>query len=608
MDIRAYWDILWRRKWVILVTFLAALAATISGTHETTPIYQASAVIRVRVASGGTTSSADYYYADRLINTYAQIATSKPVLDEVSEKLNLKMAPEITALPVANSELIQITVDHPNPGRAAEVANTLADILVARSNELYTGGGKTASQILSDQLAHVETELEEAQEEYERLVAVEPEDTRPIDELSRSIGVKQGLYSMLLQQYETARTSEAVRSNALSIIDPASIPTRPIKPNMVLNIGLGFMVGLVGGIGLAFVLDLLDTRLHTVEQIEDATDLPTLGRIPHTRKRPQSVFDKGGSLEREAYRQLRTSLYAIARQGTLRTVLVTSAMPYEGKSTVVTNLAVALAQAGHGVLAVDGDLRKPKLHINFSLPNRIGLTSVLKGELGLCEAVQNTTSCGLSVLTSGPLSTNPAEMLCSLQMQSLLEEMLHSFDMVLVDAPALLPVTDAAILAPMVDGVVLVVRRAQSEKQAVQTARRELTEMGARLLGLVVTRTNKHRSQERYHRYYRLPDAVLPTDPLTRIEGISRVYEKALNARGIVSYAQLAEQNPDALAEALGVPITAERIRRDRWVEQARALVDGNREGPGKGNGRWHRESQTRFRPPSGDDHGRDDS
>ena len=585
MELRTYGAILWRRKWVIAVTLAVTMAVVIIGTLRTTPVYQASTTMRVRVTAGGSASSADYYYADRIINTYTQIATSKPVLEELDKRLGLSTPPLITVLPIANTELIRITVEDPDPSLVALAADALAEILVAHSGELYTGGGRTASQILADQLAQVENELKQAQAEYERLVALAPEDTQQINELSRTIGVKQGVYATLLQQYETARTTEEIRSDALSVIEPASIPGSPIKPRKVLNIALACMVGVMGGVGLAFLFEYLDTRLHTVEQIERVTASQALGRIPYTRKGPHNIFLNGDSPQREAFRHLRTNIYAAAQGGSPHTFLVTSAEPGEGKSTIVTNLALAMAQSGHRVIAVDGDLRRPTLHTNFQLSMRIGLTSVLDGKLMLQEAVQGTEVPGLSVLASGPLPPNPAELLGSCQMRALLEEMPQHFDMVLVDAPALLPVTDAAVIAPMVDGVLLVVDCARSGREAVRSACRELTGVGARLVGLVVNRVHQSPGQ-RYYDYYRLPEAALRGRSLTIIDGISPVYEKALNALGIVSFAQLAEQNPDTLAERVGAPIIAERIRRDRWIEQAQALVDGKGVAQAEENGR----------------------
>jgi Mrp family chromosome partitioning ATPase len=157
-------------------------------------------------------------------------------------------------------------------------------------------------------------------------------------------------------------------------------------------------------------------------------------------------------------------------------------------------------------------------------------------------------------------------------MKALLSDLRKHFDMVLIDSPAFLPVTDAAVLAPLADGVLLVVRRAHVGRAAVRSACRELADVGAKLIGLVVNQTNKG-SSSRYHTYYRIPDTTPKGDPLTKIDGIGPKYERALNAIGIVSFAQLAEQDPETLEEKMGARIRAERIRRDRWVEQAKTLL-----------------------------------
>jgi succinoglycan biosynthesis transport protein ExoP len=559
VDLRTYFAILWRRKWVIAITTAATLAVVVIGTLMMTPMYTASTTLRVLTAASGPLDSPYYnlQYADRLMNTYSELAASDPVMEELAQKLGLNTLPQIEVEIIPNSELMDIVVEDADPILAKEVANALAGILVAQNEELYSGGSKTGQDLLSGQLAQIEEELGEAQREYEALVVQSSEDPERVEALRRSIELKRQIYAALLQQYEEVRISDA-----LSIVVPAATPQSPSRPRKVLNIALGCMVGVMGGVGLAFLFEHLDTRLHTVEQIEEATALPALGRIPHTRKGPHNIFLDGSSPQREAYRHLRTSLYAAAQGGALKTLLVTSAEPHEGKSTIVTNLAVAMAQAGRRVLAVDGDLRRPTLHTNFHLSNRIGLTSVLEGKLSLQEAVQDTEISGVSVLTSGPLLSNPAELLGSRQMRALLEEMPQHFDMVLVDTPALLPVTDAAVVAPMADGVLLVVECAHAGREDVQSACRELTDIGATLIGLVVNRADVTPGH-RYYEYYRIPN------------GIGPVYEKTLNALGIVSFAQLAEQDPESLAERMGLQITADRIRRDRWVEQAQAFAEG---------------------------------
>jgi non-specific protein-tyrosine kinase len=502
MELGAYLAILWRRKWVIAVTVAVTVTIVVIGTLMATPKYVASTTLRVLTAAGGSVDWVEYNigYAERLMSTYAKIATSRPVLEELVLRLGLDKPPQIEVEILANTELIQITVEDRNPILAREAANALAEILVARSRELYTGERKTAQEILSEQVAQIEDELNQARGEYESLVAQSPEDSERITAASRSIELKQETYAMLLEQYERARVAEAIRANTVSVVEPAVAPPVPSKPRKKLNIALGFMVGLAGGMGLAFLFENLDTTLYTTEQVEEATELSTLGKIPTARRQRQIVFFNGDSPQGEAFRRLRTHIFTLDHDTPLQTLLVTSAEPREGKSTIVANLALAIAQSGRKVIVVDGDLRRPTLHKIFELSNEIGLSSILKQEATLDEAVQDSKIAGVQALTSGPLPPHPAELLGSPQMTALLEQLAQQFDMVVLDTPSLLAVTDAAVLAPTVDGVVLVVGRAQAQREAVRAARQQLANVKARSIGVVVNRAEQDGSYYYYHR------------------------------------------------------------------------------------------------------------
>jgi capsular exopolysaccharide synthesis family protein len=359
----------------------------------------------------------------------------------------------------------------------------------------------------------------------------------------------------------------------LTSLDPASLPSFPVKPNARRNLALAVALGLALGVGLAFVAEYLDTRLYSVERIEEVTSLPVLGRIPYTRKWRGNVMSGGRSAHPEAYRRLRTNIYMLAQQeDRLRTLLVTSAGPGEGKSTIVTNLALTMTQSAIRVIAVDCDLRRPTLHSMFGLPNHIGLSNVLEQQITLEEAAQHGGPLGLRVLTSGPLPHNPAELLGSSEMRALLEDLAERFDAILLDSPALLAVADAAVLAPMVDGVFLVVGRAQEGGGAVQAARQQLSDARARLLGVVVNRAQREIGY-RYYDYYTQPETEHIRDPLTDISGIGPEYEKVLNSLGVCTFAQLAAQNPEDLAGTMGLHVTTRRILKDRWIEQAQTLV-----------------------------------
>jgi succinoglycan biosynthesis transport protein ExoP len=502
MELRHYIAILWRRKWVIGVTVAVTMTVVVIGTLMATPMYVASTTLRVLTATHGSVEWVNYdiMYADRLMNTYARIATSAPVLEELVHTLGLDKPPQIEVHILPSTELMQITVEDPDPILAREAANTLAGILVAQSRDLYSGGGRSDHEILGEQLAQIEDELSQARREYESLLAQSPEDSERITASSRSIALKEETYAALLEQYERARAREAMRANTVSVVEPARVPQAPSRPHKKMNIALGAMVGLAGGMGLAFLFENLDTTLHAIEHIEKATALPILGEIPTARGQRQRVLFDGNAPQGEAFRRLRTNILSLDHDAPLRTLLVTSAEPREGKSTIVANLAFAIAQSGRMVVVVDGDLRRPTLHKVFDLPNEMGLSSVLEQGTAVDEAVQESYIHGVQVLTSGPLPSHPAELLSSPQMTALIEQLAQQFDVVLLDTPSLLAVTDAAVLAPAVGGVLLVVGRAQARRGAVQAACQQLADVRATPIGVVVNRTERHSSYNYYRR------------------------------------------------------------------------------------------------------------
>lgn len=259
------------------------------------------------------------------------------------------------------------------------------------------------------------------------------------------------------------------------------------------------MLGLAGGLGLAFLFENLDTTLYTTEQIERVAKAKVLAQIPQVKKRQPMIFPIGNSPQGDAFRRLQTNLLIPECELPLQTLIVTSTEPGEGKSTIVTNLAQVMAQSRHKVIVVDCDLRQPNLHHVFTLPNDVGLSSVLEGKATLDDAVQHSEMPGVQVLTSGPLPHNPTALLGSPEMSALLEKLTRQFDKVLLDTPALLPVIDAAMIAPHVDGTLLVVKHARVRQENLQAVLRQLTFSQARIIGVAVNRT---RRSKRYDYYY----------------------------------------------------------------------------------------------------------
>lgn len=491
MELRDYLTIFWRRKWVIICILLVTEAVVIVATIMTTPKYTASTILRIATSTAGTVN---YTYADRLTNTYVRMATTKPVLDELKQRLGLTDLPYIEVATVPNTELLQIYVQYQDPILAANTANTLADILVSQSVELYTGSGQSSLEILNEQLKEMEGELNQARKEYTDLVAQNPDDAATVETAKQSLDVKQQIYDGILKQYEQARLNTALREKSIYVVDPAFPPDSPSEPNAVKNLALGGLASLLGGVGLAFLFENLDTILYTTEQIEKVTQLPSLGTVPNADVRKQLISMNGNTPYVDAFRRLRSNLFALQQDSPHHTLLLTSSEPGEGKSTLVGNLAYVLAQAGKKVVVVDCDLRRPTLHKIFKLPNEQGLSNVLNKNEEPEGLLQDCAVPGVKIVTSGPIPSNPAELLGSQQMSNLINRLHQDCDYVLLDSPAMLSVSDAIVLAPAVDGVILVVSRSHSHREGVLSACKQLADVKARILGVIINRAGRNHS------------------------------------------------------------------------------------------------------------------
>lgn len=498
-----YLGIFKRRKWVIILTTLVTCAVVSVGTYLMPPTYLASVTLRVAQAHGGSIEYVNYMYAERLMNTYVEILRSRPILEEAIQRLELSMSPEDLATKIkveglANTELIRISVGDGNPRRVRDIANTLAALLIEQSESLYSGGGKSAREILKEQLEVIEGNLEQDRASLQSLMTSAAGAQGEIDALNNKIALEEETYAMLLRQYEEARVAEAMRASSITVVEPAIEPEVPSRPRKSLNIMLGTLVGLAGGMGLAFFLENLDTTLYTMEQVRAIAGLPILGKIPAAKihklrgQGRSAIYTNADSPQGEACHLLRTNILSLSCDRPLKTLVITSAERKEGKTTVVANLGQAMAQAGRKVVAIDADLRLPALHQVFGLPNEVGLSNILERQASLEEALHDTGIPRLQVLTSGPLPSNPTELLGSLEMALLLHQLIQEFDIVLLDTPSLLAVPDTAVLAPLVDGVAVVVGLVQARREAVQAALKQLADVKVKPVGVIVNRAEQN--------------------------------------------------------------------------------------------------------------------
>jgi capsular exopolysaccharide synthesis family protein len=504
MDLKFYLSLLWGNKWIIATTVVITVVIAFIGTLVIPPTYSATTVLRVATASIGSISYYDYVSADRLMNTYTEIATSRPILEELAKRINLQTLPDVEITPISYTELIEITVNNRDPYLARNGANALAEILVEQSQELYSGGDKSTAEILGEQLVLAENELNQARSEYETLLADSPNDTDGINKASMVVDLKTRTYETLLEQYESARLRELLRANIITIVEPATLPLKPSQPNKVLIIALGFIVGMMGGVGATYIVEFMNPRLRTSDQVEEVTELNVIGKIPSIRAKGLPGFFKGKQKpNRNAFKESLQKLQAkIAQQNTdehpTKSILFTSAVPGEGKSTILYNLALVMAKAGQKVIAVDCDMRRPALHHLHELPNEIGLSTLLSKQTTQAKAIQKTQLPNFHLLTSGPIIPNPMELLGSTQMKSLISALAEKYDTVLLDAPAVLPVGDALMLAPMVTVTVLIVRQDISKEDTVRDACKQLGDVNTKIIGVVINESKQNGSYYYY--------------------------------------------------------------------------------------------------------------
>ena len=277
---------------------------------------------------------------------------------------------------------------------------------------------------------------------------------------------------------------------------------------------LALALGVLLGIGLAFLRDLLDNTVKDRQNLEEITGVAVVGSIPldkERRKEPAKSFDNDNSAFAEAFRKLRTNLQFLAVDNPPRVIVVTSSMPNEGKSTTAINIALALAENDHTVALVDGDLRRPRLDKYLGVVGSVGFSTVLAGRASLNDVLQKTAFPGVTVLTSGAVPPNPSELLGSLAAKKVLDELRAHFDYVVIDSSPLLAVTDAAILAAGADGVLIVARYGETKREQLAHAVGNLRSVGASLLGAVFTITPARGGASYSYSYYGYGDSPTPS-------------------------------------------------------------------------------------------------
>jgi capsular exopolysaccharide synthesis family protein len=474
LDLHDYLRVL-RRHWIVVVTTtLAGLLIGGAASVLVHPTYKADTQLFVAIQNSGSVQEMQQgnTFSQARVQSYVKTIRTPVVLQPAIDALGLditanELAKKVEASTELNTVLITISVEDTSPVQAAAVAEAIANSLVKA----------------------VET----------------------------------------LEKPKTGGMSPV----GLSIITPAVAPASPSAPNTRLNLLLGLFSGAVAGLGIALLRTKLDDRVRGEADLREITDTPLLGGISFDKdatKKPLLTQARHQSPRAESFRQIRTNLQFAFVSGRAKSLLVSSSLPGEGKSTTATNLAIALAQAGQSVCLVDADLRRPMINEYLGLDRNAGLTTALVGHANVNDLLQPWGDGNLYVLTSGQIPPNPSELLGSQDMGELLGSLEEAFDIVVIDAPPLLPVTDAAVLSQHAGGVVLVVGTQKVQRRDLQKSLGALEMVGANVLGVVLNRLPVKGPDAYAYSYYSQTDG-----PAYKSDGAPSRHTPSSNAEPLVS-------------------------------------------------------------------------
>jgi non-specific protein-tyrosine kinase len=520
-ELRRYSRLLWHWAWLIgLGTLLASGVAYIS-SRLTMPVYAASATLLVNEApsSGKTADYTSILTSEQLAHTYSEMMTKRPVMDEVSQTLQLVVpienwAGRISVNLVRDTQLLVLQVENEDPQLAVDLANTIPVVFSHQNAAMQADRYADSKANLTKELDALKDQIAQKQNEVNTLgTPSTPAKELDLSRLQSELTQLRQSSAYLLQSYESIRLAEAQSTSNIAIVEPARLPALLVRPKTLQNTALGAIVGLMLSIGIVFLIEYLDDRVRSPEQIDKVLKLPVVGLIAKMSAGGSNGTGKVGLIALreprspivEAFRSLRTNIQFAGVDQPIRTLLVTSAGPTEGKSTIAANLAVVMSQAGIKVALVDCDLRRPTVHKQFDLSNRTGLTDIMLQDTSQWNGVMQATGVSnLSVVLSGSLPPNPSELLGSKRMQQFIAHLHKSCDMVIIDAPPLLAVTDALVLSSLTDGVLLVIDNGATRIGEAAQGKTQLDQAGARVLGVVMNKIpTGHRGYSYYYYYNR---------------------------------------------------------------------------------------------------------
>jgi Mrp family chromosome partitioning ATPase len=532
MTLERYWAILVKQWGLVVICFVGIGLGAYIGSRLMTPLYQSTALVQVTINSGNNQSSYDNLLAsDQLVQTEAALAVSDPVLRDVVTRypgLTLQqLMSETTSTSKLDTQLFEIDVLDSSPTRAAALANDIATTLIKQQLQLDQQNNLQSQQQLQQDLGRTSGQIDSITNQIATLQINGGNQVK--------IGTLKTRLNNLTQHYGQVQTAlaqlelaQAQQSSYLRVVQRAQPASLPLRPNKLLNTGAGLLAGLLLGMLLAALLELLDVRVRTPEALTQLLSWPVLTTILRVKREEKVINPVGRNTNVEPYRILRSNIGFSSIDNPIHTLVVTSAMPQDGKSAVAANLAIFMARAGKSTILVDADLRRPVQHEQFDLPahskgfsNAILASSESNTELlpaykrsspptspiapaiSLDPFIHSAGIPNLSVMPSGPLPPNPPELLDSKAMRHLLQAFSdYGTEVVIFDTPPLLGLSDARILASKADGTIVVVDITRVHKKYLKQMKTVLEQAGAHVLGCVINKQRRRGNDTLSYYYY----------------------------------------------------------------------------------------------------------
>jgi capsular exopolysaccharide synthesis family protein len=503
LDLREFMGTVLRRKWLVLAVAIAVVALAAAYSYSRPKVFSSTASVW---ANPIRVQPTDADPSDNLsMPTEAELVRSTPVAEIartiVGRPQDLQdMLRRVTVTVPENTNILQISYSDSTPRRAESGAQAFADGYLRFKADLAREGIDEDAAAIQAQIDEIDEQMQQLEFDMEGLAEGSPELAAAESERASLEDTRLGLRNLLV----TTITSSTDPGQVVQI---AERPSSAISPKHQVDLALGVLLGIAAGMALASVRERMQDRIETPATLRNVLRAPTLGAIPDSQllrgDLPRLVtIDDRRSSPAEAYRALRANVLAAARDAKARTILVTSALEGEGKTTTAVNLAVALAQVGKSVVLISADLRFPRVHVHLGIGNEQGLGQVLQGSIELRDALVETPVPNLKVLPTGPVTADdePVELLQSDRMVDVIRGCRQA-DVVIVDAPPIGPVADALMLVDLLDAVILVADAQEGTRARVAEARHQLAQVGGNILGGVLNRIPESMTQPTYGSY-----------------------------------------------------------------------------------------------------------